>query len=110
MTNMVKLLLLNAALILFLVGGFVYINSETAVSTQPLDLKFIDFDVAQADYPYLDLASGSEVGILTADNSCGDETCAKDECCCLNIDTQAQCCRPQVDDNCVASCQKSEPC
>ena len=107
---MAKLLLLNAALILFLVGGFVYINNETAVSTQPIDLQFIDFEVAQADYPYLDLSSGSDIGILTADNKCGSETCTKGECCCLNIDTQAQCCRPKVDDNCVASCQKSDPC
>ncbi len=110
MSNMVKLLLLNAALILFLVGGFVYVNNETAVSTQPIDLKFIDFDVAQADYPYLDLSSDSNLGILTANNKCGNETCTKDECCCLNVDTQAQCCRPKLEDNCVASCQKSDPC
>lgn len=108
MSNMVKLLLLNTALILFLVGGFVYVNNETAISTQPLDLKFIDFEATQADYPYLDLAS--DAAILTANNKCGSETCTKDECCCLNVDTQAQCCRPKLEDNCVASCQKSEPC
>ena len=109
MTNMVKLLLLNVALILFLVGGFVYINNETAVSTQPLDLQFIDFEAEQADYPYLDLSSSLD-GVEVAQNTCGDETCTDSECCCLNIDTQAQCCRPKTDDNCVTSCQKSDPC
>ena len=110
MTNLVKLLLLNAVLFLFLAGGFVYVNSETAVSTQPLELNFIDFESAQADYPYLDLATESQLKILTADNKCGNETCTDSECCCLNTDTQAQCCRPKVDDSCVASCQKSDPC
>ena len=110
MTNFAKILILNAVLMLFLLGGFVYINSDEAISTQPLELKFIDFAQADTVYPYLDLSSDSEQNILTADNKCGSEVCTGNECCCLNIDTQAQCCRPKVDDNCIASCQKSDPC
>lgn len=110
MTNLVKLLLLNAVLFMFLVGGFVYVNNETAVSTQPLDLQFIDFENVQADYPFLDLSLESDSNIVTAQNSCGDETCTDNQCCCLNIDTGAQCCRPKVDDDCIKSCTKSKPC
>lgn len=106
MTNFAKILILNAVLMVFLLGGFVYINSDEAISTQPIDLKFIDFAEADTGYPYLDLSSGTEL----ADNSCGNEVCSADQCCCLNVDTQAQCCRDKVDDNCVTSCQKSEPC
>ena len=110
MTNVMKFLILNAAMLLFVLGGFVYLNNDEAISTQPLDLQFIDFTEAETTYPYLDLSSESGLGTQTADNKCGSEVCGKDECCCLNVDTQAQCCRPKVDDNCVASCQKSEPC
>ena len=110
MTNMVRLLLLNAVLIMFLIGGFVYVNNDTAVSTQPLDLKFIDFEIGQAEYPFLDLASGSESGMLASQDQCGNETCGNNECCCLNIDTGAQCCRSKVGDDCIESCKNSAPC
>ena len=110
MTNFMKILILNAILMVFLLGGFVYINSETAVSTQPLELKFIDFQETQADYSLLDLASDSEGNIIVANAKCGNEVCGNNQCCCLNTDTQSQCCRPKVDDNCISSCQKSDPC
>jgi hypothetical protein len=100
MTNLMKALMLNAALIVLLAGGFIYINNVQAESAQPELVSFVDADFNA--FP----DSGFEI----AQNSCGNETCTSDQCCCLNIDNGNQCCRPKQGDNCVESCKKSKPC
>lgn len=100
MTNLMKALLLNAVLIVVLAGGFVYINNVQAQSTQPDLVTFVDFE----------FDTFQDYGLEVAQNTCGAETCTDSQCCCLNTDTGAQCCRDDVDNNCVSSCQKSDPC
>ena len=104
MTNLMKAIILNAVLIVVLAGGFVYINNVQAESPGPELVTFIDADFNA--FPEV----STEVGFELAQNSCGDETCTNNQCCCLNIDTGAQCCRDKVDDNCIESCKKSKPC
>ena len=100
MTNIMKALILNAVLIVILAGGFVYVNNVQAESTQSQLVTFLD----------VDFNAFPDSGIEIAQNSCGSETCSSSQCCCLNTDTGAQCCRDKVGDNCVESCQKSDPC
>jgi len=100
MTNLMKALILNAVLIVILAGGFIYVNNVQAESAQPELVTFLDVDFNV--FP--------DSGIEVAQNSCGSETCTASQCCCLNIDTGAQCCRDKVEDNCVESCKKSKPC
>ena len=95
-----KALLLNAVMITILAGGFLYVNNVQAESPEPQLISFVDADFNL--FP--------EMGIEVAQNSCGSETCTDSQCCCLNTDTGAQCCREDVDNNCVSSCQKSDPC
>jgi len=95
-----KALILNAVLIVILAGGFIYVNNVQAESAQPELVTFLDVDFNV--FP--------DSGIEVAQNSCGSETCTASQCCCLNIDTGAQCCRDKVEDNCVESCKKSKPC
>lgn len=100
MTNLSKVLILNAVLVVILAGGFVFINNVQAESSEPQLVTFIDAD----------FNSFPDTGIEVAQNTCGSETCTDSQCCCLNTDTGAQCCREDVDNNCVSSCQKSDPC
>jgi hypothetical protein len=102
MTNLMKALILNAVLIVILAGGFVYVNNVQAEPTQAELVTFSDVD--------FNAFPDSGIGIEVAQNTCGSETCTDNQCCCLNIDSGAQCCRDKVDDNCVESCKKSKPC
>ena len=105
MTNIMKALVLNAVMIVILAGGFVYINNVQAESPEPQLITFFD-----ADFNVFPDTAFPDTGIEVAQNTCGSETCTASQCCCLNTDTGAQCCRDKVDDNCVTSCQKSDPC
>lgn len=100
MTNLMKALILNSVLIVLLAGGFVYVNNVQAESAQPQLVTFID----------MDFNTFPDAGFEVAQNTCGSETCTDSQCCCLNTDTGAQCCRDDVDNNCVSSCKKSKPC
>ena len=100
MTNLMKALILNAVLIVLLAGGFVYVNNVQAESSQPQVVTFLD----------VDFNAFPDSGIEVAQNTCGNETCTANQCCCLNIVSGAQCCRDKVGDNCVESCKKSDPC
>lgn len=100
MTNLMKALILNAVLIVLLAGGFVYVNNVQAESAQPQVVTFLD----------VDFNAFPDSGMEIAQNSCGSETCTNSQCCCLNIDSGAQCCRDKQGDNCVESCKKSDPC
>ncbi len=100
MTNLMKALVLNAVMIVILAGGFLYINNVQAESLEPQLITFFDTDFN----PFPD------TGFEIAQNTCGSETCTESQCCCLNTDTGAQCCRDDVDNNCVSSCQKSDLC
>ena len=100
MTNLMKAIILNAVLIVLLAGGFVYINNVQAESAQPELVTFMN-----ADFSIFPATT-----IEVAQNSCGNETCIADQCCCLNINNGNQCCRPKKSDNCVESCKKSRPC
>ncbi len=100
MTNLAKALILNALMIVILAGGFLFINNVQAESPESQLITFFDADFNV--FP----DSGNEI----AQNTCGNETCTNSQCCCLNTDTGKQCCRDDVDNNCVSSCQKSDPC
>lgn len=103
MTNLSKVLILNAVLIVILAGGFVFINNVQAESSEPQLITFVDADFNA--FPDMEIMK-----IEVAQNTCGSETCSDSQCCCLNTDTGAQCCRNDIDNNCVSSCQKSDPC
>jgi hypothetical protein len=102
------LLTSSAILLLLLVTGLFYLGNQPAESQQPQDISI----AAQGFYPDLyslqDPAPAS--GIVVAMANCGSETCSPEQCCCLNTDTGAQCCRPNSAGNCVESCKRSSPC
>ena len=100
MTNLIKAIILNVVLVVILAGGFVYINNVQAESNSSQLITFVDADFNM--FP--------DQGFVVAQKTCGDEVCTDNQCCCLNTETGAQCCRDKVDDNCVKSCQKSDPC
>lgn len=107
MKNIHTFFAMNAVLIILLVVGFVYVNSETAQSEQALEISFLEYD-AQDMYQSVD--QGVDFGIEVAKNTCGSETCSDSECCCLNVDNGNQCCRPNQGGNCVEACKNSPPC
>lgn len=108
MRNKIGLFSIAAVLVMLVVGGMLYVGSQHAESRQPLDISFTGIDLETDTYSLGDFTSSET--IVVAQTQCGDETCTKNECCCLNIDTGAQCCRPKKSDNCVESCKRSKPC
>jgi len=93
---------------MILAGGIFLLNGEKAESQQPDGVSFVSMEFDQGAYSSFDLSPTD--GIEVAQQKCGNETCSANQCCCLNIDTGAQCCRPKKSDNCVQSCKKSKPC
>ena len=108
MRNKNGLITISVVFVMILAGGIFLVNSEKAESSQAVDVSFVSIDLGQGAYTSSDLAPTD--GIVVAKQSCGNETCSDNECCCLNIDTGAQCCRPKKSDNCIESCKKSKPC
>jgi len=109
MRNRLNIFLLAGVLITLLFAGIFYFSNEPAESNQSLDLSLLEVDFEQGHIAFLEQESNS--GILLAQKACGNETCSDEECCCLNTDTGAQCCRPLGNRaNCVEACKKSEPC
>ncbi len=108
MRNKIGFLSIAAVFVMLVVGGIFYIGSQPAESRQPVDVSFTGVDLEPGTYSFNDFTPGEH--IVVAQTQCGSETCTENQCCCLNIDTGAQCCRPKLDDNCIASCKKSKPC
>jgi len=104
-----NIVLLVGVLITLLVSGIFYFSNEPAESRQSLDLSFVEVDFEQGLIAFSEQESNSD--ILLAQKNCGNETCSDKECCCLNTETGAKCCRPLVNRaNCVEACKKSKPC
>lgn len=97
-----------AILLILLVTGLFYIHNQPAASQQPQYPVFASQGFDPDLYPLQDLTPTS--GILVAMAKCGNETCSAQQCCCLNTDTGAQCCRPNSGGNCVEACKRGSPC
>ena len=89
--------------------GNLYLMSEPGESREVLDLSPVALDSEAFPLAFAEQDSNSDV--ILAQKNCGNETCSDQQCCCLNIDTGAQCCRPLGNSsNCVEACKKSKPC
>jgi hypothetical protein len=109
MKTKLNLFLLAFALLTLSFGGKSNLIIEPAESHESLDLNLVEIDFYQAPIAFLKRESNSE--IILAENNCGDQSCSDKECCCLNVDTGAQCCRPRGNSaSCVEACKKSKPC
>ena len=108
MRNTAKTFSLAVLLITLLAAGIFYAGNEPAESQQPQGVSFTNQGFNPDLYSFEELTPVS--GIVVAMASCGNETCSENQCCCLNTDTGAQCCRPNQGGNCVESCKKSSPC
>ena len=98
-----------AILLILIVTGLLYIHNQPAASQQPQGAVLVAPGLDPGLYTLEDLTPTS--GILVAKgNNCGNETCSAQQCCCLNTDTGAQCCRPNNSGNCVESCKRGSPC
>ena len=98
----------SAILLILLVTGLFYIHNQPAESQQPQDVSLVNQELSPDLFSFEDLTPAS--GIVVAMANCGKETCSARQCCCLNTDTGAQCCRPNQGGNCVESCKRSNPC
>ena len=108
MRNKTSLLSSYAILVILLVTGLFYIGNQPAESQQPQGVSFVNSGFDPDSYSFEELTPLS--GIMVAMANCGSDTCSDSQCCCLNTDTGAQCCRPDSAGNCVQSCKKSSPC
>jgi hypothetical protein len=109
MVNKLVTHLLPFVLVTLLVAGNFYLTNEPSESHESLDLNLVRVDYEQAPIAFLEQESNSE--IILAENNCGNENCSNKECCCLNVETGAQCCRPRGNSaNCIEACKKSKPC
>lgn len=97
-----------AILLVLLVTGLLYIHNQPAASQQPQSPVLTDHGLDTAFYSLEDLSPTT--GFVVAAANCGNETCSAQQCCCLNTDTGAQCCRPNKSGNCVESCKRGSPC
>lgn len=109
MKNRIRLISFLAVFVLLVSGGIFFATNQKAESQQPEGISFTDIDLEQDIYFNTGFTSAPD-DIVIAKKNCGNETCSANECCCLNIDTGAQCCRPKIEDNCIESCKKSKPC
>jgi hypothetical protein len=108
MRNKTTLFSTFAILLILFVAGILYVHNQPAESQQPQDTSFADRGFDPDLYSLQDLIPVS--GIVVAMANCGNDTCSPEQCCCLNTDTGAQCCRPNSAGNCVESCKRSSPC
>ena len=109
MRNRINVLLLASIVTTLLVAGLFYFKDRSAESLDSLDLSSVGLVVEQDLNALTELVSNSD--ILIAQSQCGNETCSENECCCLNTDTGAQCCRALKNHaNCIEACKKSNPC
>jgi len=104
-----SIFLLAFVLATLLVAGSFYAIDESAESRESFDLNLVELDLDPVSIAFLEHVPNS--GTLLAQKNCGNETCSAEECCCLNIDTGAQCCRPRGNSaSCIEACKKSKPC
>jgi hypothetical protein len=109
MKTKLNIFLLAFVLVTLSVAGKSNFINEPAVSRESLEFNLVEIDFEQAPIAFLEQGSKSE--IILAQKNCGNESCSDKECCCLNIDTGTQCCRPRGNSaNCVEACKKSKPC
>jgi hypothetical protein len=109
MKTKLNIVLLAFVAVTMLVAGSFYAINEPAESRESLDLNLVEIDFEQVPIAFLEQDSKFE--ILLAQKNCGNESCSDKECCCLNIETGAQCCRPRGNSaNCIEACKKSKPC
>lgn len=97
-----------AILLILLVTGLLYLHNLPAASQQPQNPVFAAQGFDPDLYAVPDLSPTSVIQVAMA--NCGNETCSAQQCCCLNTDTGAQCCRPNNSGNCVESCKRGSPC
>lgn len=103
-----RTLSLTALLAILIAGGIYFTGGEQAESQQPQEFSYTTSELGQDLYSFSDLSAGQVIEI--AQTSCGSDTCSADQCCCLNTETGAQCCRPNTSGNCVESCKRGSPC
>jgi hypothetical protein len=109
MKTKLNIFLLAFVAVTMLVAGSFYAINEPAESRESLDLNLVEIDFEKVPIAFLEQESNSE--IILAQKNCGNESCSDKECCCLNIDTGAQCCRPRGNSaDCVEACKNSKPC
>lgn len=109
MKTKLNIFLLALVLVTLSVGVKSNFIIEPAESREPLVFNLLEIDFDQAPIALLEQESNYE--IILAENNCGNESCSDKECCCLNVDTGAQCCRPLGNSaNCIEACKKSKPC
>ena len=108
MRNKTALFSTFAILLILLVLGLLYIHNQPAASQQPQGKISVVQGFDPDLYLLQDLTPTS--GIQVAMANCGNETCSAQQCCCLNTDTGAQCCRPNNGGNCVEACKRGSPC
>ena len=108
MMKHMRALSLTALFAILIAGGMFLTGSEEAESQQPQEFSYAAPGLGQDIYSFSDFTAGSVIEI--AQSSCGNDTCSADQCCCLNTETGAQCCRPNTSGNCVESCKRGSPC
>jgi hypothetical protein len=109
MKTKLNIFLLALVLLTLSIGGKSNFIIEPAESHESLDFNLVEVDFEQVPIAFLKKESNSE--IFLAEKNCGNESCSDKECCCLNVETGAQCCRPRGDSaNCIQACKKSKPC
>jgi hypothetical protein len=109
MNTKLNIFLLALVLVTLSVGVKSNFIIEPAESHDSLDVNLSEIDFDQAPITFLEQESNSE--IILAEKNCGNEICSDKQCCCLNVETGAQCCRPLGNSaNCIEACKKSKPC
>lgn len=103
-----RTLSLTALIAILIAGGIYFTGGEQAESQQPQEFSYITSELGQDLYSFPGFSAAQVIEI--AQSSCGNDTCSADQCCCLNTETGAQCCRPNTSGNCVESCKRGSPC
>lgn len=106
MKEQMRTIALALLIVTLSLGGVLYISGQEA-RADDTPVTIVDFGYEQDAYPSLETPFSQ---ILIAQSQCGDATCTADQCCCLNIDTGAECCRANTENNCIDSCKKAKPC
>jgi hypothetical protein len=109
MVKNLNIFLLAFALVTLLCAGKSHFISQPAESRESLDFTLVEIDFDKVPIAFFEQESNSEITL--AQKNCGNESCSDKDCCCLNIETGAQCCRPRDNSaNCIEVCKKSKPC
>ena len=106
MKNQIRTITIALLMVSLSLGGVFYFSGQyTEANDTPVGI--VDFGYDQYAQPSFETPFSD---ILIAQSQCDDATCTADQCCCLNIDSGAQCCRSNTENNCITSCKKAKPC